>query len=240
MRFTIIFVRFGLRAMEDNALAALVANTSAREWGLRVVDNWGNPETLTALWHRVGTEEVNNGADALCFLNSDCWVAPGWDREMFGALAREDGAAVVGPSSNCGPQTAPDEAGLVARLEGGWPDLASLAVVGERCQRLWGGTARDCEVYGHCYAIRAADWSLAWGLEPEIRLGYTLYGSEQSLSRRLRNSGRRVLVAPGAYCYHLGEASGRAATARGVVDLQAEREKGRQLFFGKSHKERQA
>ena len=231
MRTSVIFVRFGLRTMEDDALAFLVRSTWSKQWGLRVVDNIGNPETLVKLWDRVAREEAAGGAEVVCFLNSDCWVGEGWDDECVKVLA-DPRVAVCGPQCNMGPQTAAPEVPVPLVVPQGWPDWVGVNRAAAFCRRTWSGQFRESEVYGHCYAVRVdalrkADW-----LAPEIAGQYTFYGAEQSLSRRLREAGYVTGTAMGAFCFHAGEVSGRAAQARGEFDLEAERAKGRRLFFG--------
>ena len=232
MRLSVVFVKFGLPDMELAALAQLVRATRARDWTLRVVDNWGNPETLTALWDRVLREEARAGAEVAVLLNSDCWVARGWDEAIVQAFDSDPQIAVVGPQSNTGPTTAPAEVRAPRLRENGWPEVVDVDRAGSRCHELFGTQVRDAEVFGHCYAMRLDAFLAHEGLSPELRAGYTLYGSEQSLSRRFRASGLRTVCAMGAYCYHVGEASGRAAAKRGEVDLAAERARGRALYFG--------
>lgn len=240
MRLSVIFVRFGLRSMEDDALSQLVRATRARDWGLRVVDNWGNPETLTQLWDRVLREEARGGADVGVLLNSDCWVGAGWDDAVLNAFAQDPRVAVVGPTSNTGPaEPVPGVPSPRVRPDTepdhpyrGWPVVVDVDRAGERAADLAFGQVRDCDVFGHCYAVRLAAFQYIGGLRPELDAGYTLYGSEQALSRRIRAAGYRTVAALGAYCYHVGEASGRAAAGKGAVDLAAERERGRALYFG--------
>lgn len=232
MRFSVVFVRFGLQAMENDSLAQLVRATRAGDWTLRIVDNWRNPETLTALWDRVLREEARAGADVAVLLNSDCWVADGWDGAVIAAFNADPNIAVVGPQSNSGPTTAPAEIRVPRLRENGWPEVDGVDRAGARCCELWDGQVRDAEVFGHCYAVQMKAFMAHEGLAPELRAGYTLYGSEQSLSRRFRASGLRTVCAMGTYCYHAGEMSGRAAQRRGEIDLDAERERGWRLYFG--------
>jgi len=232
VRLSVIFVRFGLPEMEQDALAQLVRATRTRDWGLRIVDNWGNPETLTQLWNRVMYEEAVGGADVAVLLNSDCWVASGWDDAVLAAFASDPRIAVVGPQCNTGPSTAPPEVKQPRRREKGWPECVDVDRAGARCAELAFGRIRDCEVFGHCYAVRLSTFLDLLGLRPELDAGYTLYGSEQALSKRIRAAGYRTVAALGAYCYHVGEASGRATASKGVIDLDAERARGRSLYFG--------
>ena len=230
MRFSVVFVRFGLPEMESDSLAQLIRATRARDWGLRVVDNWGNPETLTALWDRVIREEARAGACVITLLNSDCWVAADWDTHVMAAFASDPQIAVVGPQCNTGPTTAPPEVKQPRLRDKGWPEVVDVDRAGARCAEIGALRVRDCEVFGHCYAVRMLPFLAVGGLRPEVDAGYTFYGSEQSLSRRFRAAGHRTVAALGAYCYHVGEASGRASGSG--VDIEAERDRGRKLFFG--------
>jgi GT2 family glycosyltransferase len=224
MRLSIVFVRFGLREMENEVLAHTIRETQERDLTIRIVDNWGNPESLTALWNRVCMEEVESGTDVLCLLNSDCWVGPGWWPAIVRVFRTRPDVAVCGPHSNCGPQTAPSE--LQQATTDGWR-VRGLERASERCRELWRGRERECEIYGHCFCLRAADFAAAHGFFPELQQGYTLYGSEQSLSRRLRALNRKVVCAMDAYAFHLGQASGRLLPAG---TLAAELARGQQLY----------
>lgn len=227
LKLSVVFVRFGLPEMEASSLKTLLANTNCRDLSLRVIDNWGNPESLTALWDRVCNEEIRAGKDVICLLNSDCWVAPGWWGPIEKIFEGSNRVAVCGPLSNCGPQTAPGEVpGAVFDAAG--PNPGWLANAANRCRELWPGQFSDCEIYGHCYCVHAAHLRAAKCFMPEVSEGFTLYGSEQALSSRLRKMQLRTVVVKDSYAFHLGQASGKK-----IKNLAEEQERGRELYVKK-------
>lgn len=216
--------------MEDATLGQLIANTRVREWSLRIVDNWGNPESLTSLWHRTLSEEFLAGADAACLLNSDCWVGEEWWPPIVQAL-EDPFVAVAGPQSNCGAQTAPSE--ITQPTVRGWiPDPPMLARAAKKCRELWPGQVREAEISGHCYCLRRDVWHRLSGFSVELRRGYTLYGSEWSLNARARSVGMKTVAVMDSYAFHVGQASGKRGQEAGILDLKEEQAKGRALFFG--------
>ena len=226
MKLGVVLVRFGLPEMENAVLQTLFENTVSKEWTLHIVDNWGNPETLTEVWNRKCADVIAAGSTGIVLLNNDCWVAPGWNLEIEAAFARDHELGICGPHSNCGQQTAPSDVPAPVLLERGYPHLGWLANAAAKCRENWAGQTRPCEIYGHCMVIASRAFTALEGFQAELIKGYTLYGSEQSFSARSRAQGWKVECAMGSYAYHLGQASGRKNPA-----LAAEQERGRSLFL---------
>lgn len=236
MRISVVFVRFGLPEMENRALACACAGARTRDVAYRVVDNWGNPETLTALWSRVLIEESCAASDLAVMLNSDCFLPTGWDAALVSAFVAHPDLGAAGPSANQGQdqEVPPGDIGQPVHDAAGWPTQESVDRCATRCREVYGARVDDGDPYGFCYAIRVQATREIGFFDAEVRDGYTLYGSEQAFSRRLRAAGWRVGIVRGAYAYHLGGRSGQEGERRGVVDIATERRRGRELFFGPS------
>ena len=227
MKLGIILVRFGIPDIEKEVVSTLFENTVSKEWTLHIVDNWGNPESLTEVWNRKCQDVISAGSTGIVLLNNDCWVAPGWNLEIEAAFARNHELGICGPHSNCGSQTAPGEVPAPVLLERGCPHPGWLANAAAKCRENWAGRTRPCEIYGHCMVIAARAFCALEGFQAELLRGYTLYGSEQSFSARARARGWASELAMGSYAYHLGQASGRRLPPGA---LAREQERGRQIF----------
>lgn len=234
MKLSIIFVRFGLREMEDAVLAHTIRHTQGpRELCYRVVDNWGNVESLTSLWHRAVSSEFLSGASYVTLLNSDAWVAPGWWTRIESAFQTDERIAVVGPSSNEGPARAASQIIPPSMVTSWQPNLDRLTVISQRIRQEMSDSIRDCEIYGHCWTVRRDAWSKMAGFAQELKEGYTLYGSESSFNRRCRVAGWRTVCAESAYVFHVGQLSGKYGEKEGIINLKAEVEKGLRIYEGR-------
>lgn len=181
----------------NNSRARPIRTALARFPQARVVQNSRNIGYAAA---------ANQGArmarsPALCFLNSDTLVPPGWLERLL-AAARRPKVGAVGPSAN----------GREYGWEHPWPPPhlpmtpATIALIDAAVQR-WEGAR--CETVpwlsGFCLLIPRAVMARVGVLDERFFLGW----DDVDYSLRLRERGYRLLRVRGVFVYHQWGGSAR-------------------------------
>ena len=224
MLHEVLFVRYSggaLKPMEDAALAQLCAATELPDWSVRVLDNWTRNENLSVIWNELIGE---SRAIHVTLLNSDCFVAPGWDAPILAAMHAHPRIGAAGPCANQGPQ-AQLQPGNVS-LPGALPSPGELARAARLCREQNAGIVKDVHPYGFCLTLRREAWLDAGKFNPEI----PLYGNEDDLLRRMRARAWRTAVIGDSYAWHRGGASAAVAARAGRLDIEAARAAGRKAL----------
>lgn len=182
----IIFVRFNLKEIEDEAIRKVRGNTEYENYSITDVDNYQTRYELSYLWNRLIEK---SDAEFVCLLNTDAFVTKGWLNEIMRAFQDKEVAA-VGPSG--------DNVGGVQR-EIGTEEMA----------KNYRGSYKRCigkdTLSGFCLVIRKSAWKSAGGFPEEV----PFYGGEHAFLVACREEGYKLIWAQGAFVYHKSGASAK-------------------------------
>ena len=181
-----------------------------------VVDNGSTDGTRVSLaaypWLDVVANAENQGfargcnqgaakarGDVVVFLNSDTVVPAGWLDELLAPFARDDVGA-VGPRSD-------NVSGAQQTMAVPQPEVDPWAFA--EFVRAWqisheGQTSETGRLVGFCLAVRTSAFHALGGFDERFEIGGF---EDDDLSRRLRQSGLRLLIAHGSFVHHRGHAS---------------------------------
>jgi GT2 family glycosyltransferase len=140
-------------------------------------------------------------ARTILMLNPDTVIIePGTVERLVAALARDDGAAAVGPQLLTAERTIHywdhgEVHGFGARL------AAAAGSTHHRIRHVRGDVAW---VSGACALVRRSDFDAVGGFDPR----FFLYKEEEDLFLRMRQRGRRIVYEPSVRVLHLGSVTG--------------------------------
>lgn len=193
-------------AMDDPAVAAIVAGSAPPGWQVAVPRVQGTPEGLPlAAARNLGARVAGEaGADTAIFLDVDCIPAPGLVRRYADVLSTRQ-VAVSG--AHAGPVVATGEVAYLPPVSrpGHYRgvDLAALGRSHPARPQLHAGETRQCEdlrlFWSLSFAISTADWHTVGGFDED----YVGYGAEDTdFGQRLGAHGGTLVWVGGATAYH--------------------------------------
>jgi GT2 family glycosyltransferase len=207
VELSVVIATFGHVQRLELCLLSIAAYSAPCRFELVVVDDASpNPEVVARTVRLLpGAELLRNSrnlgfaralnrgvahtkGDVLVLMNDDVVVTPGWLPELLRVLAAERAAGLVGPTSN--------DTGDLATVAAEYDSLEGLLRFAERRPQ----RVREVDkVALHCALIRRELYDEIGGLDEGYGRGMF---EDDDLSAAVRERGRRVLLADGAYVHH--------------------------------------
>ena len=156
-----------------------------------------------------GVARLSEDVDVVVAANADVRITPEAVASLVGALAEDDGVALVGPrvrypdgSHQASARRVPTVGTAIAHAALGWLRPENPATRRYHAIDLTGPDVTDaCDVdwvSGCAFAVRRSDLERVGGFDP----GYHLFVEDVDLCERLRAAGRRVRFEPAAEVVH--------------------------------------
>lgn len=199
----IIVIGYNLPEIEAECIASVERNTF-HPYLLTFFDNYGSGLTLTQVWNRL---IENSKQDYICLLNNDTLVYPYWLTKLVETLSYDPDYAFAGPSTN-------NAGGRYQQKISSYEEACRYTGIGEEVSE---------PLVGFCLLFRKKTWRALGGFDER----YTLYGQESDFIRRGQEKGYKQVWRHDSFVFHYGEASVKASGK----NIQAERQKGRQLYW---------
>jgi GT2 family glycosyltransferase len=224
---SVVVVTYGNRALTEQCIAQLQANTGQPRFELVIVDNAsddGTPEYLRASaaaddrLHVILNDEnrgfaaaVNQGleaarGDVLVIMNNDVVVPPAWHVPVLRHLERPDVGLVTATTNNAGNE---------AQVTITYTDFDEMAAFAAKRRRARDGSWFDLKVaVMYCVAMRREVFAAVGPLDERFGIGWF---EDDDYSHRVRIAGYRVICADDAFVHHHGQA---AFSTIGAYDRQ--------------------
>lgn len=181
-----------------------VFTSAYKKFVLTYVDNYTSGLTLTAAWNTLIDQSK---CDYICLLNNDTEIVqPEWLDLLLPPL-KDKHIGFTGPSTN-----------VCHSVQNTIKTLSDA-------RRETGNTkVSEQPLSGFCLLFRKKLWKELGGFNEK----YALYGQESDFCARAHMRGYKSLWVKGAFVFHRGESSVKAAK----IDVVNEREKAKKLYWG--------
>lgn len=185
------------------ALLADLKIASKVPHNLKVVDNTGNKQTLTALWNDLWR---GSSAEYVAFLNPDIKVSPGWDQRLLECLEKrpEVGIALANRYFN---STGHPNLAQMTKVSGEYTNQTKYQDLGEHLEGFY------------AFMTRRSFLQSVKGFDERFRF----YFADSDLQlRALKSFGLKTTQVNYCLIAHIGAVSTQEADRLGEIDRQAE------------------